>query len=885
LDRYVCVHGHFYQPPRENPWLELVELQESAWPYHDWNERITDECYGPNTAARVLDGKGWITRLINNYGRMSFNVGPTLLAWMDDYAPEVHAAIVAADRRSMDRFGGHGSAMAQVYNHAIMPLANARDQRTQVRWGIEDFRHRFGRDPEGMWLAETAADTGTLEVLAEHGIRFTVLSPYQAAAVRSRASTSHRAPEMSHHRREAEPGAPSPPGGGSLAPVRVEDPPTREKATAGETASSDETVSSRETVTARRDEGWIDVRGGAVDPSRPYEVLLPSGRSIAVFFYDAGVSQAVAFEGLLNSGDALANRLLGAFPTRDGPRLVHIATDGESYGHHHKNGEMALARALQLLGNRDDVALTNYAQYLELSPPTHQVRIVERGSWSCAHGVERWRSDCGCVTGELGRSQSWRAPLRAALDWLRDELAPRFEARGGQLLTDPWAARDDYLTVVLHRTGHLPEFLAKHARERLDAAQTAEVLRLLEMQRYALLMYTSCGWFFDELSRIETVQILAYAARTIQLAGQAFGEDLEPGFLDRLAEAPSNLAQYGDGRGVYEQLVKPLRADFEKVAAHFAISGLVRDYSPGERLGCYEVTRPDEGRSDAGRARVGYGQMQVRSVVTLTERAFEYAVLHFGDHNFLCGIRPRGDDESYERMASDVEAAFDEASFPDTIRVIDQHFGAPGYSLSDLFRDEQRRLLADVLDAALADVESTFRSIYRGRAPLMRFLAGLDAKLPAALESTAEVVINAQLRDALSDHLVPAQIRGLVEEAERFGVPIDTDSLAHAYRGAVERITARIARGLRDPAVFDRFGPAEERFFRGVETLVDVADTLPFEADLRRAQNLAWQVLIGHRPTLVVRAEGGDVAAARWVDTIDRLTERLHMAIPEPSTR
>jgi alpha-amylase/alpha-mannosidase (GH57 family) len=819
MDRYVCVHGHFYQPPRENPWLEIVEQQESAWPFHDWNERITAECYGPNTAARVLDDRGRISRLINNYARMSFNVGPTLLAWMADNDPEVHAAIVAADRRSMDRFGGHGSAMAQVYNHAIMPLANARDQRTQVIWGIRDFRHRFGRDPEGMWLAETAADTPTLEALAEQGIRFTVLSPYQAARVRD-------------------------PGG-----------------------------------------RWADVRGGRVDPTQPYEVVLPSGRTIAVFFYDAGVSQAVAFEGLLNSGDALAGRLLGAFPAHDGPRLVHIATDGESYGHHHRNGEMALARALQLLSHRDDVTLTNYAQYLELFPPTRQARIVEGGSWSCAHGVERWRDDCGCVTGELGRSQAWRRPLRAALDWLRDELVPRYEHAAAELLKDPWAARDDYLSVVLNRTGSLPDFLERHARIPLEEDRTAELLRLLEMQRYALLMYTSCGWFFDELSRIETVQILAYASRTIQLAEQLFDEDLEPAFLDQLAHAHSNLASYHDGRGVYEQLVRPLRADFQKVAAHFAIAGLFREFVMQERLGCYEVTRHDERRSEAGRARIAYGRVAVRSVITYVERAYEYAVLHFGDHNFLCGVRPQGDDVAYERMASEIEAAFDEASFPDTIRVIDEHFGQPGYSLSDLFRDEQQRLLSVVLDATIADVENTFRSIYRARAPLMRFLSGLDAKLPAPLSSTAEVVINAQLRDALGEQLVPAQIASLVEEAERFGVAIDTEALAHAYRLAVDRTTARIARALGDPRVFERFGIEEERFFKGVETLVDVADTLPFDADLARAQNLCWRVLTGHRPTLVARADHGDEVAARWIQIIDRLTERLGMAVPDATSR
>jgi alpha-amylase/alpha-mannosidase (GH57 family) len=821
MDRYVCVHGHFYQPPRENPWLELVELQESAFPYHDWNERITAECYGPNTAARVLDEQGRISRLINNYARMSFNVGPTLLAWMKDRDPEVHAAILAADERSRVRFGGHGSAMAQVYNHAIMPLTNDRDRRTQVRWGIADFRYRFGREPEGMWLAETAVDTATLEVLAEHDIRFTVLSPYQADSVREKGKRS-----------------------------------------------------------------WTDVSDGTVDPTRPYEVVLPSGATIAVFFYDGNVSQAVAFEGLLNSGDALADRLLGAFPSdRHGPKLVHIATDGESYGHHHRSGEMALARALQLLGHRDDVTLTNYAQYLTLHPPTHEARIIEASSWSCAHGVERWRSDCGCVTGDGGASQAWRAPLRDALDWLRDELAPRYEAHASRSLEDPWAARDDYVSIVLHRIDNLPRFLHDHATRELGPDEITEVVRLLELQRHAMLMYTSCGWFFDELSRIETVQVLAYAARAIQLARTVLGEDLEPGFVERLAEAPSNLDHYGDGAEVYRQLVLPLLTDFEKVAAHVAISGLFRDYAEQERLGCYEVRRVDERRSDAGRARVGYGRVSVRSAITLDEAGYEYAVLHFGDHNFLCGVRPDGDEAIYERMAADLEAAFDEASFTDTIRAIDEHFGAPGYSLSDLFRDEQQRLLEVVLDTTLDDVENTFRSMYRGRAPLMRFLASLDAKLPPALKSTAEVVINAQLRDALGGPLVPAQVRSLVEEAERFRITLDTELLEHAYRAAVDRTVRRIARALQDPTVFDRFEPAEERFFQGVETLVKVADTLPFEADLSRAQNLCWRVLTGHRPSLVARANADDEAAARWVDTIDRLTERLNMAVPEPAPR
>ncbi|HSK24525.1 MAG TPA: DUF3536 domain-containing protein [Egicoccus sp.] len=820
MDRYICVHGHFYQPPRENPWLEQVEQQDTAWPFHDWNERITAECYGPNTSARILDDDGRIRRLVNNYARMSFNVGPTLLAWMADHAPDVHAGIVDADRRSAERFGGHGSAMAQVYNHAIMPLANARDQQTQVVWGLRDFEHRFGRAAEGMWLAETAADTDSLEVLAANGVTFTVLSPYQAAVVRPL------------------------PGPGP-------DP------TEGE---------------------WLDVTGGRVDPTRPYRVNLPSGRHLDVFFYDARVSQSVAFEGLLNSGDRLADRLLHAFPERGGPKLVNIATDGESYGHHHRHGEMALAHALHRLSDSEEVRLTNYGEYLELFPPEYEARIVEDSSWSCAHGIERWRSDCGCTNGDTGGRQAWRAPLRDALDHLRDQVGPAFETAAKRFLRDPWQARDDYVEMLLDRTtGTQAAFLDRHAARPLSDDDRVEVLRLLELQRHALLMYTSCGWFFDELSRIETVQVLAYAARVIEIAEQVLDlPGLEAAFLDRLAQAPSNLALYGDGRTVYEQLVQPARANFRKVAAHFAISGLFRRYGRTEQLGCYEVERIDEHTSEAGRAKVGYGRISIRSTVTQANNAYEYGVIHFGDHNFLCGVREAGADEAYATMCAALSAAFDEANFPDTIRTLDEHFGRDAFSLRDLFRDEQRRLLDVVLDTTLLDVENTYRSIYRGRGPLLRFLAGLDAKVPPALRSAAEVVINAELRDALAHNPDPERVTSLIEEADRFRVTLDTDGLAHALTGTLGRIAQAVDTALDDDATFATFGAEQEAMFVRFATLIDIAETLPFEVDLGRAQNLAWRVRRERRPWL---AERGDAAARAWIEAIDDLTVRLGFAL------
>ncbi|HEX9796787.1 MAG TPA: DUF3536 domain-containing protein, partial [Anaerolineales bacterium] len=478
-DRYVTIHGHFYQPPRENPWLEAIEAQESAYPYHDWNERVNDESYAPNAASRILDEDGRISQIVNNYERISFNFGPTLLAWMETADPETYQAILEADRRSQARFSGHGSALAQVYNHMIMPLANLRDRQTLIAWGLHDFQARFGRSAEGMWLPETAVDLASLELLAEAGLRFTILAPHQAGRVRKLG-----------------------------------------------------------------DKNWRQVEGGGIDPSRPYLIELPSGRTLTIFFYDGRVSRAVAFEGLLSRGETLADRLADAFSEqRTWPQLVHIATDGETYGHHHRYGDMALAFALEYLEREGIARLTNYGEHLERFPPTHEVQIKEETSWSCAHGIERWRSDCGCNSGgHPGWQQAWRGPLREALDGLRDAVAGPFEEMGRGYLADPWQARHDYIQVVLDRTPeNVDRFLAEHGNSSLEPADRVTCLKLLELQRHAMLMYASCGWFFDDISGIETVQVLRYAGRVVQLGQELFKLDLEGPFLARLSQAPSNL--------------------------------------------------------------------------------------------------------------------------------------------------------------------------------------------------------------------------------------------------------------------------------------------------------------------------------------------------------
>jgi alpha-amylase/alpha-mannosidase (GH57 family) len=467
-NKYICIHGHFYQPPRENAWLEVVEKQDEAAPYHNWNERINFECYAPNTSARILDDSGMIRKIVNNYAQISFNMGPTLLSWLAANDSETYLSILEADEKSQLRFNGHGSALAQAYSHLIMPLANRRDKETQIKWGLADFERRFRRKAEGIWLAETAVDTETLEICAEHDIKFVPLAPRQAKAFRK----------------------------------------------IGE-------------------ENWTSLGHAQVDPRRPYLYKLPSGKSIVLYFYDGNVAQDVAFKGLLNDGRGLAQRLIQAIDNDDKPQLVHIGTDGESYGHHHRHGEMALAACYDHIEENDLATLTNYGEYLELFPPEYEIQIHENSSWSCVHGVERWRSNCGCNTGgQDGWNQTWRAPLRDSLDWLRDKLIPIFEKEASQFFEHPWAARDAYIQVILDRKKDAVDaFFKEYATRELSAEEEVKSLRLLEMQRHAMLMYTSCAWFFSEVSGIETIQVLQYANRAIHYAQQVSGADFHPKFI------------------------------------------------------------------------------------------------------------------------------------------------------------------------------------------------------------------------------------------------------------------------------------------------------------------------------------------------------------------
>jgi alpha-amylase/alpha-mannosidase (GH57 family) len=808
-ERYICIHGHFYQPPRENAWLESVEWQDSAYPYHDWNERVTAECYLPNTSSRILDKDGFIDRIVSNYEKMSFDFGPTLLDWLAKQAPDVHEAIIEADRQSRKQFSGHGSAMAQAYNHIIMPLANHRDRYTQVLWGLRDFEYRFGRKPEGMWLPETAVDYETLDIMAGLGISFTVLAPHQAGKVRRLGASS-----------------------------------------------------------------WEDVGDAAIDPTRAYLAELPSGRHINIFFYDGPLSNAVAFEDVLKSGETFARRLTDAFlEKRNWPQLVHIATDGETYGHHHRFADMALAFGLQYIETNQLARITNYGEFLEKYPPTHEVKIIEKTSWSCVHGIDRWWSDCGDTTGSGSHpdwNQQWRTPLRNAFDRLRDTLDPRYEEKARPLLKDPWAARDWYIDVIIDRSPDgVTRFFDKYASHALNEEERVTALKLLEMQRHAMLMYTSCGWFFDELSRPEPVQVIQYAGRVVQLAQDLFGDSIEEGFLKILEKAKSNLPEQGDGRRIYESLVRPAMIDLTKVAAHYGISSLFEKYSDENKIYCYLVNNEDYRTTDCGKARVVTGRSRVTSEITGESAVFSYGVFHLGGHVINAGVRHYRGEEWYQTMVQEITQTCSSADFTGVIRLLDKHFGGSTYSLKSLFRDEQREVLDHILKSTMTEIETAYRQLYEHHYPPMRFLSELGGPVPRAFHSAAELIINIDLHRAVnSESIDPGVIKNLVDTAGTWQVELDADGLGYDLKEKLEQMAEELVN--------------DSDNIKALINLLDavlLARSLPFPVDLWKVQNLYWEMLLGVYPAFKQKAEQKDAAAVAWVESFTSLGNNLSVRV------
>lgn len=684
---FLTIHGHFYQPPRENPWLEAIELQDSALPFHDWNERINKECYNPNSVSKIVDSRNRILDVVNNYEYMSYNFGPTLLSWMEQFAPLTYERIIKADIESISEHNGHGNAIAQVYNHIIMPLANEHDKETQIKWGIRDFEYRFGRKPEGMWLAETAVDDDTLRILEANGIKFTILSPYQADKFKKKG-----------------------------------------------------------------DKEWTDVSWGNIDPARSYKYNIKSapGKSIDLFFYDGAISRSVAFDELLKDGNKFIKRLKeGVSDCRDFPQIVNIATDGESYGHHTKFGDMALAYVLKVKAKDEGFKITNYAEYLEKYRSDCEVEIKQASSWSCFHGVGRWKEDCGCSTGgHPGWNQKWRKPLREALDYLRDELVIIFEQEGPKYFDNVWEVRNKYIDVILDRNEmNVKKFQQDNFKPDLSDEQKVHAMELLEIQRQAMLMYTSCGWFFSEISGIETVQIMKYAARAMQLATKFSNKDLETHFLEILSDAKSNIPEHGTGKDIFERFVKPSIVTTKQIASLWALSSLYQDFEDEESVYCYTIKKEAYKKVQKGSSTFVVGHIEIQSKITLQKSNVMFALMQYSGGDFHCAIKEYSDDFEFNKIKTNLIKTFLMNPLTEIIRSMDECFGKEYFTLKDIFIEERRKILQILLKGKLEKFSQTYQVMYDEGKGSIYHLQGLGLKIPDEFKISAAYALSHKFND------------------------------------------------------------------------------------------------------------------------------------------
>ena len=806
MEKYVCIHGHFYQPPRENPWLEEIEMQDSSYPYHDWNDRINAECYAPNTASRILSSEGKIVDIVNNYSKISFNFGPTLLSWMEKYSPDTLQGIQEADKLSQERFSGHGSALAQVYNHIIMPLANDRDKETQVKWGIKDFQNRFNRDPEGIWLSETAVDVKTLEVLAENNLKFTILAPRQAKEVKEISDNSE----------------------------------------------------------------WLEVNEGNLDTKMAYLCRLPSGKTINLFFYDGSISQNIAFGGLLNSGQKLAQNLLGAFEDTEDSQLVHIATDGESYGHHHANGDMALAFCLDYIEKNNLAKITNYGQFLEKNPPVYEVNISENSSWSCSHGIERWREDCGCNAGRSGWNQQWRKPLRDALNFLRDNAVEVFEEHGAKYLKDPWQARNAYIDIVINRSKeNIEDYFNRHANKDLSYQEKIITLKLLEMQKNAMLMYTSCGWFFDEVSGLETVQIIQYAAKVIQFINEFTDKEIEKEFVTMLETTPSNI--HDNAVYIYDNYVKPIKLDLIRVGIHYAITSLFEEYVDSTTIGAYKAYKERFNLLESGKVKLGIGKIKIISDSTWEEENFNFVVLHLGENNISCGIRRFNNDQEFSLMEESIYLNFEHGNITEVTKLMNTYFGDNNYSLTHLFKDQQRKILDKIMEITYDSIESSYRQIYENNYSVMSFYKSLNIPLPKPILSAANNILESDLKNIfVSKEINIDKLNNLINDIKRWHISLDMKAIKYV---ATNWLYSSLEEITQDTDNLQKL--------QKIEQVLYLLSSLDINLKFWKVQNIYFDIAKNISQDIESKALKADEESVNWLNVFNKIGEYLKFDINE----
>lgn len=894
-DRYICIHGHFYQPSRENPWIEEVDFEESSYPYHDWNSKITAECYAPNSASPIIGKDNKIIDVVNNYSKISFDFGPTLLRWLEKNDPPTYKLILEADKISQELFSGHGSAIAQAYNHIIMPLASYQDKVTQVIWGLEDFEYHFKRKPEGMWLPETAVDLETLDILAQQGVKFTILSPAQVKRVRK----------------------------------------------IGEKI-------------------WVDLATSGIDPRIPYICNLPSGRKISIFFYNQSISSDVSFGNLLKNGEEFAKRLLATFSEfsqfceSGKPQLTSIATDGETYGHHHPFGDMALAYCMYYIQSHNLATITNYAEFLEKYPPAYEVEIIENSSWSCAHGIERWRNDCGCNLGIHPEwNQKWRSPLRKAMDWLKDGAEKIYQKNAPLYFKDFFDVRNRYIRLILVRTDeNIEEFLAEHSLRELNQAEKIEALKLLELQRYSMLMFTSCAWYFDDISGLQTIYSLLSAARVIQLSREIEGIDFEPGYLEFLETARSNLKEFRNGAEIYRKYVKPRIMDLTKIGTIYALCSLLqtnsdtkndtsndsesdlKSYKPGlpekpkqygqlnkpgssaqlgkpekpEKLESYppdepykaqEVESKRESSSNHSlcnlynlcnlycyRVKSDYhknispgkgpakkklivGKIDVRSNITLEEASLVFATLASENLNIVAKVaslnasKPKPD---LKKIFNYIEDSFVRGDINNATLFMDKYLGKNNYTLDDLPKDKKIEITNKILRSSLSRAKEINFKIFNNLYPSMKKVKEMGIPLFESWMELLEFVVTAYLDEILENKEIGLEeidkLKILISEIKYWPVKLNKTYISQKINKTISKIERKLFEG-----------PENINSLTILEAMIKMSKEIGIIPDLLKAQNTYFIISRQTYPEMVKRAEIGDRYAVKWVESFKTLND------------
>jgi len=790
--KYLTIHGHFYQPPRENPWIEEIELQESAAPNHDWNEKISAQCYSPNSVSRIVDGSNSIIEISNNYKYISFNFGPTLLSWMEKFDNQAYRRIIQADIDSRELYGGHGNAIAQVYNHIILPLANRNDKITQVIWGLKDFQKRFKRNSEGIWLAETAVDAQTLEVLIDCGVKFTILSPHQAKCIN----------KMGEH-------------------------------------------------------NWQDVSWGQIDPSQPYRYYVEGTNKekyIDLFFYDGSISKSVAFDNLLCDGRKFSQRLNdGYVEARNRAQLINIATDGESYGHHTKFGDMALAYVVRAGAKNMGFEITNYGQFLEMFPPQYEVDIKPVSAWSCSHGVGRWMDDCGCSTGAQPHwNQKWRKPLRQALDYLRDELVKLCSIEGSKYYKDFWEARNNYIDVILDRSEeNINLYLKQNANKRLNKQDKVKALKLMEIQRFCQLMYTSCGWFFADISGIETTQILKYAARAMQLAAEFTKTNYEKTFLSILQKAKSNIYEFGNGKTIYENWVKSSVADFKHIAAQAAIEAAlnIENQDDTYELYCFKIKQSSKKTYKFNDDALSFVKLEITSKITLEKKEYSCVILQTKDCEFYCSIKDYVCPSDFALEKKEISKVFSGFGAAQAIRTIHIYFGKKMYSLKDIPIDKRKIILENLILSRLKSASKTYHNIYQSLLAPISNLNDLGMDIPEVFRVCAKYTLLSNLDKELgsirnfSDKAKLRKLTKIKFLTEKFNIKLTNPISQKMLSQKLDELLDTLGNNINIENCSELIA------------LFELIDYLKIDVNIQKAQNEFWAIFCEHFDKLCEKLE------------------------------